>query len=122
MKTRTASKWVVLIALVFLVLGAAICVEAACRKTVPQSIITYDPDNGSACEDGKIKKVCTGTTCGNAASGQEGMTCCTPNLTTTSCSKYVGHDPTFGPCHWDDAGIANGTTPSASLSGDECTG
>ncbi len=121
MKTRTRSKWVVLIALVFLVLGAAICVEAACRKTVPQSIITYDPDNGPDCQDGKIKKVCTGTTCGNAASGQEGMTCCTPDLTTTSCSKYVGDVGYLG-CSWDDAGIANGTTPSASLSGDECTG
>ena len=121
METKMRSKWAILIALGLVVLAANVLLHAACKKTTSKSMISYQPA-GEECTDGKIKIVCTGTGCADAGSGEEGKECCKDSTKTTSCSKYVGKKPAYGSCRWDDAGIANGTTPDANLSGDDCTG
>lgn len=121
MKTKIGTKWAVLIAIGLVVLAADVWLEAACKKTTSKSIITYQPA-GETCVDGKTKMVCTGTGCADAGSGQAGKVCCTDSTVTNSCNSYVGHDPWYRGCHWDDAGVANGDTPSANLSGADCTG
>jgi hypothetical protein len=120
MKAKNSSKWVILTVACFVILGTHTLVKA-CQKTTTQQIITYSPA-GSDCVDGKTKRVCTGTTCATAGTGESGSECCTNSTTTTSCSKYIGHDPWYESCHWDDAGTEPGTTPSANLSGNGCTG
>ncbi len=122
MATNRNSKWVMLIALGLVLPAVNVLLEAACKKTTSKSMVTYQPA-GENCTDGKIKIVCTGIGCDDADSGEEGKACCEDSTKTTSCSKYVGSVPSGGgDCTWTDAGIANGTTPDANLSGDDCTG
>jgi len=121
MATNRNSKWVILTAIGLVAPAANVLLEAACKKTTSKSVVTYQPA-GEQCEDGKTKIVCTGICCDDAGSGEQGKACCEDSTKTTSCSKYVGNKPAYGSCRWDDAGIVNGSTPDADLSGDDCTG